>query len=302
MEIIKKRSFDFLGKKKIAFAVSAVLSLVGLIAAFSIPLGKANIGTDFSGGVAVQVRFEKPFSTEEVRRLLEKGGFPDANLQEFAGTTRLLVRVKRSGDLRGVSDSIGEVFRKNMPDNRFTVDSTTEVGPTVGKKLQKDALWAVGISLLGILIYVAWRFEFKFGVAAVAATFHDVLAILGVLFVLNREITLLIITALLTLAGYSLTDTVVVFDRIRENMRKRTKEDFADLMNRSINEVLGRTLVTSGTTLFSLVALLFLGGDVIFDFSLALFLGVIVGTYSSIFVASPLLLLWKGKRGKIARG
>jgi len=183
-----------------------------------------------------------------------------------------------------------------MPDNPFQVELKAEVGPAVGKKLQKDALWAVAISLLGILLYVAWRFEFRFGVAAVAATFHDVLAILGVLFVLNKEINLLIITALLTLAGYSLTDTVVVFDRIRENMRKHTKEGFSSLINRSVNEVLTRTMITSGTTLLSLVALLILGGAVIRDFSLALFLGIIVGTYSSIFIASPLLLLWKGKK------
>ncbi|MBI5560163.1 MAG: protein translocase subunit SecF [Deltaproteobacteria bacterium] len=301
MEIIEKRAFDFLGKRKIAFVISGILSIVGLIAALAIPLGRANLGTDFSGGVAVQLRFEKPFSIEEARKMLEKGGLPDAALQEFAGTTRLLVRVRRSRDLGGVADSVGGVFRKDMPDNPFTVDSTTEVGPTVGKKLQRDALWAVIISLAGILVYVAWRFEFRFGVAAVAATFHDVLAILGVLFILNKEITLLIITALLTLAGYSLTDTVVVFDRIRENMRKHTKEDFTALMNRSINEVFGRTMVTSGTTLLSLFALLIIGGDVIFDFALALFLGVVVGTYSSIFVASPLLLLWKGKKVKTGK-
>ncbi|HLE08893.1 MAG TPA: protein translocase subunit SecF [Thermodesulfobacteriota bacterium] len=296
MEIAKKRSFDFLGKRKIAFVVSAVLVILGLVAAVSIPLGKANLGTDFSGGVSVQFRFEKHVSIDSVRDFLKGGGFSDANLQEFSGSNSLLVRVKRSGDLSGVADSIGEVFKKNMPDNPFQVELKAEVGPAVGKKLQKDALWAVAISLLGILLYVAWRFEFRFGVAAVAATFHDVLAILGVLFVLNKEINLLIITALLTLAGYSLTDTVVVFDRIRENMRKHTKEGFSSLINRSVNEVLTRTMITSGTTLLSLVALLILGGAVIRDFSLALFLGIIVGTYSSIFIASPLLLLWKGKK------
>jgi preprotein translocase subunit SecF len=239
---------------------------------------------------------------DNVRGLLTKGGFPDADLQEFAGTNKLLVRIKRpEGDLRKISTTLGEVFTEGLPENPFIVDSTTEVGPTVGKKLQRDALLAVSIALFGILLYVAWRFEFRFGVAAVAATFHDVLAVLGIIFVIDKEINLLIVTALLTLAGYSLTDTVVVFDRIRENLAKKTREDLPTLINRSINEVLRRTIVTSGTTLLVLIALITFGGEVIHDFSLTLALGVLVGTYSSIFVASPLLLLWKGKKGKLIR-
>jgi preprotein translocase subunit SecF len=211
------------------------------------------------------------------------------------GTNKLLVRIKRpEGDLRKISKTVGEVFTEGLPENPFIVDSTTEVGPTVGKKLQRDALLAVSIALFGILLYV-------FGVAAVAATFHDVLAVLGIIFVIDKEINLLIVTALLTLAGYSLTDTVVVFDRIRENLTKKTREDLPTLINRSINEVLRRTIVTSGTTLLVLIALITFGGEVIHDFSLTLALGVLVGTYSSIFVASPLLLLWKGKKGKLIR-
>ena len=180
-----------------------------------------------------------------------------------------------------------------MPENPYTIDLISEVGPTVGKKLQKDALYAIAISMLGILIYVAWRFEFRFGVAAVIATLHDVLAVFAVFFVLDKELNLLIITALLTIAGYSLTDTVVVFDRIRENLRKGAKDELMPLINRSINEVLSRTLVTSGTTFLAVVALYVAGGEVIHDFSLALLLGIVIGTYSSIFVASPLLFIWK---------
>lgn len=302
MDIIKGRIFDFMGKRKIAFAISALLVLVGLVAAISIPLGRANLGTDFAGGIAMQLRFEKPIEIDRVRKLLKEGGLEDANLQEFADPTKLLIRVKRTEDLRGVTKSIEELFRQKMQDNPFIVDSVTEVGPTVGKKLQKDALWAIVIALIGILIYVAWRFELRFGVAAVAATFHDVLAVLGLIYILDKEINLLIVTALLTIAGYSLTDTVVVFDRIRENLRATTKqkEGLIPLINRSISEVLGRTIVTSGTTLLVLVALLLIGGEVIHDFSLTLFFGVIIGTYSSIFVASPILLLWKGK-GKLIK-
>ncbi len=302
MDIWGETHIDFLGKRYVAFALSAVLAVLGLVAVVAIPLGKANLGTDFAGGVAIQFRFQKAVEIEKVRKALSDNGFSDADLQQFAEKNKLLVRVKRSeGNLRQISKSIGGIFSKEFPDNPYTIDSTTEVGPTVGKKLQRDALWAVTISLLGILAYVAWRFEFRFGVAAVVATFHDVLAVMGIIFILNKEINLLIITALLTLAGYSLTDSVVVFDRIRENLRKRTKEGLDVTINRSINEVLRRTIVTSLTTLLVLVALLTLGGEVIHDFSFTLFVGVLVGTYSSIFVASPLLYEWRGKKGKLIR-
>lgn len=302
MDIWGETKIDFMGKRKFTFPVSIILVIIGIIAAIAIPLGKANLSTDFKGGIALQFRFDKPLEIDRVRSVLESGGFKDAEIQQFAEPTKLLVKLSRSGgegDLRVISQSIGSVFTSGMPDNAFIVESTSEIGPTVGKKLQKDALWAVVISLLGILIYVAWRFEFRFGMAAVAATFHDVLAVLGIFFLMEKEISLLVVTALLTLAGYSLTDTVVVFDRIRENMHKRTKEEFIPLINRSVNEVLRRTIVTSVTTLLASLSLLILGGEVIHDFALALVLGILVGSYSSIFIASPLLLFWKGKRKQV---
>lgn len=297
MDIIKGNYFNILGKRKIAFVISVIFVLVGLVAALSIPLGKANLGTDFSGGISVQLRFEKSFEMDNMRDVLKAGGYADADLQEITGGNKLIVRLKRSMDVAGTGLLIGEVFKKAMPENPFVVDSTTEVGPTVGKKLQKDALWAIIISLVAIFLYVAWRFQMRFGLAAVIATFHDVLAVLGILYILDKEINLLIITALLTLAGYSLNDTVVVFDRIRENMRKGGKDSFEVVINKSITEVLRRTVVTSLTTLLVLAVLLAIGGEVIHDFSLTLFLGVLIGTYSSIFVASPLLFLWKGRGG-----
>lgn len=300
MDIWGETNIDFLGKRKIMFTISGILAIIGLIAILAIPFGKANLGTDFSGGIALQFRFEKPVAIEDVRSMLEKSGYKDANLQQFAEPTKLLLKLKMTeGDLNAVSKTVGEVFVKGIPDNPFTIESTTVVGPTVGKKLQTDALWAVAISMIGILFYVAWRFEFSFGVAAVMATLHDVIVVMGLLYIMNTEITLLIITALLTLAGYSLTDTVVVFDRIRENLRKKGKEDNMTIINRSINEVLRRTVVTSLTTLLALVALLFAGGEVIHDFALTLFIGVLIGTYSSIFIASP-FLLYGGKRKKTA--
>lgn len=296
MDIWGETKIDFIGKRNFAFLFSGMLALLGLAAAVLIPMGRANLGIDFAGGVSIQLKFERPVAIEDARKLVESGGIKHSELQEFKAGNKLLIRLKKpEGDLRKISENIVNIFAKGFPDNKFTIDSTEEVGPTVGKKLQTDALWAVTVSLLGILIYVAWRFEFSFGIAAVIATFHDVLAVLGIFYMLNKEINLLIITALLTLAGYSLTDTVVVFDRIRENLKKRTKETLDALINRSINEVLRRTIVTSSTVLLVLIALLAAGGEVIHDFSFALFIGVIVGTYSSIFVASPLVLLWKKK-------
>ncbi len=295
MDIIKGRYFDILGKRKYALVISVIFAIVGFIAIVSIPLGKANLGTDFSGGLSVQLRFENSFEMDNMRDALKAGGFADADLQEVTSGNKLIVRLKRSKDVTGTGLAVGEVFKQAMPENPFVVDSTTEVGPTVGKKLQKDAFWAIVISLIGIFLYVAWRFQMRFGIAAVIATFHDVLAVLGILYLMDKEINLLIITGLLTLAGYSLNDTVVVFDRIRENMRKGGKDKFEVVINRSITEVLRRTVVTSVTTLLVLVVLLLIGGEVIHDFALTLCLGVLVGTYSSIFVASPLLMLWKEK-------
>lgn len=301
MDILGETRIDFLGKWKIAITISVILIIIGIVAVLAIPMGKANLGTDFAGGIAMQFRFEKPVEIDKVREMLGASGFKDASLQQFSEPNKLLVRLKRSeGNLREMSNSLGAAFKEGFSDNPYVIDSTTEVGPTVGKKLQSDALWAIAISLLGILIYVAWRFEFRFGIAAVVATFHDVIVVMGILYLMNVEMTLLIVTALLTLAGYSLTDTVVIFDRIRENMHKRTKEAFAPLVNRSINEVLRRTIVTSLTTLLVLLALFFFGGEVIHDFSFTLSLGIIVGTYSSAFIASPVLLLWKPGKPKHA--
>ncbi len=298
MDILGDTKIDFIGKKKYSFILSAVFILLGIVALIGIVIGKANLGIDFAGGVNVQLKFDKPVEIDKARKILASGGFANADLQEFTEGHKLLIRLKGTGaDMKGLSDRIIDVFREGFEGNPLTVEATTEIGPVVGKRLQKDAIWAVSIALLGILVYIAWRFEFRFGVAAVIATFHDVLTVLGIFYLLNREINLLVITALLTLAGYSITDTVVVFDRIRENLRSKRKDDVVSIINRSINEVLRRTIVTSLTTLLVLLSLLVAGGEVIHNFSLALFLGVLIGTYSSVFLASPILTLW-GDGGK----
>jgi preprotein translocase subunit SecF len=260
------------------------------------------MGIDFAGGTAVQLKFEEPIRIDDARKALESNGLTNAELQEFVEENKILVRVKASTTIEEkVADRVVAGFSKEFPNNRFEVDSSTEIGPTVGKKLQQDALIAVLISFAGIILYIAARFEFRFGVAAAVATFHDVLAVLGAFYVLDKEITLLVVTALLTLAGYSLTDTVVVFDRIRENLRLRRRDGIVAVINSGINQVLSRTIVTSLTVVLVLIPLTLAGGEVLHDFSLALLWGVIVGTYSSVFVASPILVIWPGGEGRLLR-
>lgn len=301
-ELLGKTNIDFIGKRTYAFVFSAALALLGVITVVQIARGRANTGIDFAGGTAVQLQFEQPVHLDEARALLEREGFPDAELQQFTDGNKLLVRVKKQTTIQEkTADRLVDVFRKGFVSNAFVIDSTTEIGPTVGAKLQRDAVKAIVIAMIGIVLYIALRFEFRFGVAAAVATFHDVLAVLGVMWLLDKEINLLIVTALLTLAGYSLTDTVVVFDRIRENLRTRRRDDLAQVINQGINQVLSRTIVVSLTVFLVLVALFFFGGEVLHDFSFALLLGVVIGTYSSIFVASPLLLLWPGAKGKLLK-
>lgn len=294
MEILGKTKVDFVAWRRTAFTVSAVLCLLGIVSIIQIGRGAANLGIDFAGGTSVQLKFSKPVDLGRVRTLLAESGLKDSEPQQFAGGDRIMVRLKRAeGSQAGMAQRVQDIFSKGLPDNPFVVEGTNEVGPAIGKDLQKAALWAIAFSMIGIIAYIAWRFEFKFGIAAAIATLHDVLAVLGFFYVLNGEITLLIITALLTLAGYSLTDTVVVFDRIRENLQGRRKESLGDVINMSINEVLSRTIVTSLTVLLVLLALFVLGGEVLHDFSLALIAGVCVGTYSSWFVASPIVYEWR---------
>ncbi|MCI5217891.1 MAG: protein translocase subunit SecF [Candidatus Electrothrix sp. LOE2] len=219
--------------------------------------------------------------------------FGSVDLQQVTGENRLIVKVKKTEDTVGhLGDEITAVLA-NQQGNTFTLESQSEIGSSVSTVLRDKAIEAIVISLLGVLLYLAVRFDFSFGLAAAAATFHDVLVVLGICWILDVEVNLLLVTALLTLAGYSLNDSVVVFDRIRENLGHFHEKDFNEIINISINDVLGRSVVTSLTTSLVLAALFFFGGSAIHDFSFALLIGVIVGTYSSVFIASPLLTLKK---------
>jgi preprotein translocase subunit SecF len=297
MEIIKNTSIDFMRIKKYAFAFSGVMVLLGLFGIVQIYRGHANLGIDLAGGTSIQLKFLKPVAMDPVRQLLAGAGHGEANLQEVPGENILIVKVGARGkEEKMVSDQVVTLLRQKFPENPLTVESVAEIGPAIGKKLRSDAILAMAVSALAIIVYLAWRFEFKFGVAATIATFHDVAALVGIFYLLGREMDLLFITALLTVAGYSLTDTVVVFDRIRENLRLRKRGTFSETINLSVNEVLSRTIVTSLTVFLTCLSLLFFGGVVLKEFALALTIGVVVGTYSSVFVASPIIAIWRGEK------
>jgi len=296
-ELIKKTNINFVGMRYFAFAFSGILMVLGIIAFVFIFMGKANMGIDFAGGTMIQGSFEKSMQIGQVRDALRKNGYGDAEITELQRGVPyfFMIRLRSTSETGSkVADQVIGILKKEFPDNNFRKDSVDEVGPAVGKILQKQARFAVLISLLGILVYIWIRFDFRFGVAATAATFHDILSILGILFILHKEITLLIVTALLTIAGYSLTDTVVVYDRIRENLKVfRKKGDFPGTINNSINEVLSRTIITGGTVFLAVLAIYFFAGEVVHDFALALLIGVLEGTYSSWFVAAPIVLEWE---------
>ncbi|MEN2994213.1 MAG: protein translocase subunit SecF [Thermodesulfovibrio sp.] len=300
IQILGKTNIDFLGKRKITLGVSFLVILIGLFAIFQIYRGKANLGVDFAGGLSLQIRFSQPVTLSEVRNVLEKTGIKDLDIQELPTEKKILIKLKKQQE--GAQDSIEKALKENLSNKEPIVESITEIGPKIGERTKKDALLAILAATVGILIYIGIRFKLYFSIGATVATFHDVMAVVGIFYLLDKEINLIFISALLTIAGYSLTDTVVVFDRIRENLGKVAKGSITleALMNKSINEVLSRTIVTSLTTLMAALALFFFGGEVLHDFALAMIIGIVVGTYSSIFVASPVVLIL-GKNSLIKR-
>ena len=299
--LIGTTNIDFIGKRRVMFFLSALLVALGLFALVMIALGKANMGIDFAGGVMLQGHFEQPVSIDLLRSKLT-AEFPDVQvteLRKFEKPNAFIVKTKNPESKVAGEDRLmrmRQILADGFPNNTFERDYTEVIGPAVGETLRDKARWAILISLIGILVYIGFRFDFRSGVAATVATFHDVLAVTGIFYLLNLEFDLLIVTALLTLAGYSLTDTVVVYDRIRENLKKfRAKGEFVSTINASINEVLSRTINTSMTVLIVVGTLFFFGGEVLRNFSLALMLGVVVGTYSSVFVASPIVVEWEAR-------
>src|SRR4030066_703447 len=220
IELIKNPNIDFLGKRYIAFSFSGILSIIGIIAIVQIATGRANLGIDFAGGTAIQFKFENPVALHNVRLALESGGVKDFDLQDLPSVNKILIRVKKSEQELGKgSETITSILSQKFPDDKYVVDSTTVIGPKVGGRPRADAAKAIAAAVIGLLVYVAFRFQIRFGIGATIATFHDVLAVLGLFYIMGKEINLILVTALLTIAGYSLTDTAVVFDRIRENLK-----------------------------------------------------------------------------------
>ena len=298
MEIFKRvTEFDFIGKKTMATWLSCAIILIGII---SIMMhGGLKYGIDFAGGTLVQLKFENPPVIEDIRDGLRTIGLGDSTIQEFGSKNHILVRVERSeGKLEEIGTKIKNSLTEKYKAGSILVERVEMVGPKVGKDLREKAILSIVYAIIGIVIYISWRFEFQYAVAAIIALIHDVMVTMGAFSLADKEFTLVIVAAFLAIIGYSLNDTIVVFDRIRENMRRKGKNSLRDTINTSINQTLSRTILTSGTTLLVVVALFFLGGEIIHDFSFALMIGVLVGTYSSIFIASVFLVYWENRSTK----
>jgi len=292
-EVIKHNTkIDFLSSSNKFIMISAVIVLISL----GVILVKGfNYGIDFAGGTLVQAKFDKAPNLAKIRESIEKLDIGEVIIQNFGSDDEVLIRVeKTSEDLQKVSDSIQNSLAQTFAKDSFNIVRVEQVGPQVGAQLKNKATMAVIYALIGILIYISLRFEFTYSVAAVVALFHDVLITLGVFSLVGMEINLPIIAAVLTIVGYSLNDTIVVFDRVREKLKAAPKKAILrDVMNTSINETLSRTLLTSWTTLLAVFSLYLFGGEVINGFAFALLIGVIIGTYSSIGVATSMVFVYK---------
>lgn len=296
IEFFKKTNFDFVSKRHFFFGLSAALILVTVISIISHK--GLNYGIDFTGGTLMQLKFSKQMPLADARKILAAGGL-QAELQDFPKDNTIIIRVKSTEG--GLAKKVEDLFKAAAPENVFETERVEFVGPTVGRHLKNQAFFAMFWSFVGIIVYVGFRFSSGiWGFAGVLAIIHDVVITIGLFSVLNREISITVIAALLTLAGFSINDTIVIFDRMREDIRLYRKDSLYQIINRSVNETLSRTIITSLTVFFVLVALFFFGGEVIHDFSLALLFGVIIGSYSTIFVASPIIYEWE-KRKTAAR-
>lgn len=303
MRFFENADFKFIERRRPAYMVSALVIGASILAMIGFQVsGRSwvNYGVDFTGGTLVQLLFHEPTTVGELRGELSQF---QADVTRFGGENEFLVRVPQFAEEgTNVSDIIVGVVAEAYGEGTFEVVRTEAVGPKIGDELQTKALLAILMSFALTLVYLAFRFEWRFGVAAIIATLHDIIVALGFISIFRLEVSLPTVAAVLTIIGYSLNDTIIVFDRIRENLKKHRRAEYIDLLNRSINEVLPRTVMTSGTTLAVLLALFLLGGPLIRDFAVILILGIVVGTYSSVFVASPALLEIEQRTGESHAG
>jgi len=303
MELIPPNTrIDFIGKRKITVWISAAAILLSLASIFL--HGGLRYGVDFAGGLLIQPKFSKAMDISEVRNAMEAIGLKDANVQNFGGENEFLIRIeKTSEDLEGMSKKIQTSLQERFKDKALEIRRVEIVGPKIGKDLKTKALWALGLSFLAILIYVAWRFKtVAYGLGGIVALFHDVMVTYGAISLFQLEYSLPLLAVILTIIGFSINDTIVIFDRVRENVKKMRKENLETIFNISINETLGRTILTSGTVMMVVLILFFFGGPVIHDFTTAFIVGLVSGTYSTVYIASPIVLFWErhitGRRKK----
>jgi preprotein translocase subunit SecF len=303
MRFFKKTSIDFMGKRKLWYTVSGSMLVIGLIA---LALRGLEFGIDFLGGTELIVQFNQSVSIHDVRAAMDRVGMGKAEIKTFGSDRDILLRTAEQGEGSAVADKMQEALKTSFASNPYTILKEDKIGPKIGAELRRNALYAVLASIVAIGIYVGFRFKFVYGVGAVAALAHDVLVTLGLISlfngVLNLEINQNMIAAFLTLVGLSVNDTVVIFDRMRENQKIFRSMSLGDLMNKSLNETLSRTIITSGLIFLVLAVLLILGGEVTRGFAFALTIGIVTGTYSSIYVASAVVLDWtlfRKKSGKL---
>jgi SecD/SecF fusion protein len=289
LHLIKQPNINFIGRRKIAYLLSVAIIFIGLVV--FVNRGEKNFGIDFTGGTVQQFKFENPIPIERIRSSLGNIGLRDVAIQSFRDNKEVIIRT-----FTDTSEVVTKEFRKDFSSNPFEVTRVEKVGPAIGKDLREKAILALIYAMVGICIYISIRFQFKFAIVAIIALLHDILISIAALAITNREISIPVIAALLTVVGYSINDTIVIFDRIREDLKIMRKTPFKDILNLSINQTLSRTLLTSITTLFVVLSLFLFGGEVIKDFSFVLLIGILVGTYSSIFVASAVLADWMGKK------
>ena len=310
MELFKSTNIDWLGKKWYFLGFSLIFSVAGVLSLlFWHGLPK---GVDFTGGTQIRVAFAQKPNEDDIRSAMDKAGVHGATIVRVSdpsgnAANKVIIGLPLSSAKDTAHDqgreSVENALNANYHDSSFTIEQVDIVGPTAGKALQKQAFLATAYSLIGMLVYLWFRFELIYGVAAVVAVFHDTLITIGAFSLTNQEITLTVIAAILTLIGYSMNDTIVVFDRIRENLAMSRRESLSDVVNRSINQTLSRTVLTSGLTFLTVLSLYVFGGEVLHGFSFALVVGILIGTYSSIAVAAPMLVAyqdWRASRGKAA--
>jgi len=297
MRLFKNPSIDFLSKRKIGYIVSIALIVIGIISL--VIKGGPNYGIDFKGGTSVVIQFFEDITTAQLRDVLSDSEISNAEIKSFGTKNNFLIYIEQQ---RGISaaemaEKVQTIIDESLTGKKYEIRKVETIGPKIGKKLRNSAVWAILIALLLILIYIGIRFELLFAVGAIIALFHDVIITLGIFSIFNIEISIKEIAAFLTIVGYSLNDTIVVYDRIRENLKVLRREDLYSVLNKSINQCLSRTVVTSVTTFIVVLILFLFGGEVLKGFSFAMLVGVVVGTYSSMFVASPVIFEWQKKHG-----